>query len=370
MHILLTTDGAGGVSTFTAELARGLAERGHRVSRVVLGSPGPNLGPDLGPIYHLPGRLEWMDGAAADVAAHRHRLSQMSADLGVDLIHSNHFAAALGGADGRPRLLTVHSDVLSWRRTVLGADVPTAGSLDWYRDLVTEALASAALVTAPSQATLDDLRLSYGLERPAQVVYNGRSAGDFVPPRHKQALIAGVGRLWDAGKNPQLLCRTDLPWPAVLAGPSQHPVSGGHWHPPAVDGRPARRRVRLLGAMPPAGIRHLLRRAAIFVGTSRYEPFGLAPLEAALSGCALVLNDIPSYREIWAGSAAYFARDSGDALARVLQRLAGDDRSRAELAANGLHRARTRYSAAAMTDAYVALYRRLVSRSRAGAPAP
>ncbi len=30
---------------------------------------------------------------------------------------------------------------------------------------------------------------------------------------------------------------------------------------------------------------------------ARYEPFGLSVLEAALSGCALVLGDIPSLRE-------------------------------------------------------------------------
>ena len=46
-------------------------------------------------------------------------------------------------------------------------------------------------------------------------------------------------------------------------------------------------------------MRELLGRAAIYIATSRYEPFGLAPLEAALSRCALVANDIPSLRELW-----------------------------------------------------------------------
>ena len=32
---------------------------------------------------------------------------------------------------------------------------------------------------------------------------------------------------------------------------------------------------------------------------ARYEPFGLSILEAALSGCALVLGDLPSLRELW-----------------------------------------------------------------------
>jgi glycogen(starch) synthase len=38
---------------------------------------------------------------------------------------------------------------------------------------------------------------------------------------------------------------------------------------------------------------------------ARYEPFGLSVLEAALSGCALVLGDIASLREVWGGAACY-----------------------------------------------------------------
>jgi glycosyltransferase involved in cell wall biosynthesis len=34
----------------------------------------------------------------------------------------------------------------------------------------------------------------------------------------------------------------------------------------------------------------------VFVSLARYEPFGLAVLEAAGAGCALVLSDIESFR--------------------------------------------------------------------------
>ena len=43
----------------------------------------------------------------------------------------------------------------------------------------------------------------------------------------------------------------------------------------------------------------------IFVSVSRYEPFGLAVLEAAHAGCALVLSDIPTFRELWQGAASF-----------------------------------------------------------------
>ena len=57
--------------------------------------------------------------------------------------------------------------------------------------------------------------------------------------------------------------------------------------------------MRLLGSLSPRALAAWLARAAIYCLPARYEPFGLSVLEAALSGCALVLGDIPSLREIW-----------------------------------------------------------------------
>ena len=54
-------------------------------------------------------------------------------------------------------------------------------------------------------------------------------------------------------------------------------------------------------------------RAAIYALPARYEPFGLSILEAALSGCALVIGDIPSLREIWADAALFVPSDGHDA---------------------------------------------------------
>jgi glycosyltransferase involved in cell wall biosynthesis len=49
--------------------------------------------------------------------------------------------------------------------------------------------------------------------------------------------------------------------------------------------------------------------ASIYALPARYEPFGLSVLEAALSGCALVLGDIPSLREIWGDAAVFVPLD-------------------------------------------------------------
>ena len=68
-------------------------------------------------------------------------------------------------------------------------------------------------------------------------------------------------------------------------------------------------------------MRNLYSRASIYAATARYEPFGIAPLEAAFSRCAIVANDIPSYREIWGESAIYFRTNCADSLAETMREL-------------------------------------------------
>src|SRR5205814_6907963 len=76
-------------------------------------------------------------------------------------------------------------------------------------------------------------------------------------------------------------------------------------------------------------LRQLYARSAIYIATSQYEPFGLAPLEAALSRCAIVASDIPSFREIWGDAAVYFTNNDPDSLQKVLARLHDDTELRA-----------------------------------------
>ena len=93
---------------------------------------------------------------------------------------------------------------------------------------------------------------------------------------------------------------------------------------------------------------------------ARYEPFGLCALEAGLAGCALVLGDIPSLREVWGGAALYVDPDDEALLERVLNRLIEDAELRDEMS----HRARKRaalYTVERMADGYNQLYASLLS---------
>ena len=105
-----------------------------------------------------------------------------------------------------------------------------------------------------------------------------------------------------------------------------------------------------------------LARAAVFALPARYEPFGLLPLEAALSGCALVLGDIESLREVWGDAADYVDPDDADALARTINTLIASP-ERLHAASGAAYAQAVGYGMERTAAAYVDLYQ------RAGVPA-
>jgi glycosyltransferase involved in cell wall biosynthesis len=206
-----------------------------------------------------------------------------------------------------------HSCVCSWWRAVKGEDAPP----EWaeYRRRVRDGLAAADLVVAPSRDMLGALRTNYGPLPASRVIYNGRDASLYAASKRKRPMILSAGRLWDEAKNLAALeaIAGELDWPVYVSGDEQGP-----------DGTSNRaRRTRPLGRLAPETLARWLGAASIYCLPAKYEPFGLSAVEAALSGCALVLGDIPSLREVWGDAAEYVpprdtvaVRDTLNAIAR------------------------------------------------------
>src|SRR5581483_1901820 len=85
-----------------------------------------------------------------------------------------------------------------------------------------------------------------------------------------------------------------------------------------------------------------------------------------LSGCALVLGDIASLRELWQGAALFVHPDDTDRLRGLLRTLMLRQNLRAAFAERALARARS-FTAARTLAAYRGAYARL---ARAGRRAP
>ena len=78
--------------------------------------------------------------------------------------------------------------------------------------------------------------------------------------------------------------------------------------------------------------------------------------QAAQAGCALVLSDIATFRELWDGAAMFVAPGNDAALAHELRALGADERRCAALGVAASRRAE-HYTAGAMGTAMLEVYR-------------
>jgi glycosyltransferase involved in cell wall biosynthesis len=199
------------------------------------------------------------------------------------------------------------------------------------------------------------------------VIYPGRNPIFFNPYVSKDDCVLSVGRLVDAGKQVFLLTQHQHPLPVCIVGAEQTvPMPR---IPIRADVKVATEKttVAIRGPQTDAQLRALYSRAAIYAATSRYEPFGMAALEAAFSRCAIVANDIPSYREIWGDAALYFRTNDAASLAESIRMLNEDRPMRRAYAELAYTRARERFTTKRMIDEWLELYRSLTSASSVAA---
>jgi glycogen synthase len=346
-RVLMTTDAVGGVWSYSLELAGALAAESIEVVMVVVGPPPSTAQRDelrasrVAESYELHQALEWMPDPWVDVDEAGCRLLELARGVRPDVVHLNGYAHAVLPFSA-PTVVAAHSDVLSWWRAVHGTVAPPIWSA--YAARVGAGLQAADVVVAPSSAMLDALHREYGFTG-GTVIPNARRA-DWVRCAEKEPLIVGVGRMWDPAKNLAALAAAALivDWPVVVVGAGSEP-SASSASLPCLG----------LGSLPFSGVAEWLGRASIFAAPARYEPFGLAALEAAHSGCALVLGDIPSQREVWAEAAIFVDPTDEAALGVTLRDLSRRPDRCVEMARHATSRAR-RYAPEAMGRAYASLY--------------
>lgn len=87
-----------------------------------------------------------------------------------------------------------------------------------------------------------------------------------------------------------------------------------------------------------AALRAAYQQARVFVNPSRYEGFGLPPLEAIAHGCVVASSNTSSMPEVLGDSAVYFDPESIGEMAKATEKAAFDESCRAELLENGERR--------------------------------
>lgn len=357
MRILVTSDVVGGVWRYTVTLARQLERRGHTVAVAILGEPGGDRLRELPrgvTSFQRDLRLEWMPGGLDDAPAATRWIADVAAEWEADVVHLNQLAYS-AEAIPAPVVVVAHSDVLSWFEAVRGEPAPA----DWvdYQEVVRRSLSAAAAVAAPTAYQARRVARHYG-RSDVRVIHNGmeelEEAHREVSPPSERSLVLVAGRAWDEAKGIVLLDRAlgemGLDAPSVhLVGPIEGPA-GEALH---VENLVTQ------GEVDGTTMHRFYRNTRLYVAPSLYEPFGLAPLEAAAHGCALLLSGIGSFQELWTGAADFFDPLTPSVLAGTLAEVLTEPERLDERAAESSARARTLYTASRMADAYESLYQEI-----------
>lgn len=355
-RVLMTVDAVGGVWRYGLDLTSGLRSKGVETVFAGLG-PRPSdaqrrEAEAIGKLVWLEAPLDW----TAESEASLKRVPDLIADLavreGAELLHLNLPSQAAGLDAAVPVVVVSHSCVVTWFAGVRGHAVPD--DWQWHYRLNRNGFDRADAVLAPSRSHAVMLQQAYGPIDGLQVVYNASR----VAPREgeRENFVFAAGRWWDEGKNGALLdaAAEHIAWPVVMAGASSGP-NGQHLPLQNVIHR---------GELSHAEVMALTARAAIVVSPSVYEPFGLAVLEAARLGRALVLSDIPTYRELWDGAALFADPRDPDAFADAVNRLSQDSPLRGMLGRQALSRSGN-FTAEAQSQTVMRIYANLLSPSDA-----
>lgn len=355
-HVLMTADTIGGVWTFVLELCRVLGKRKIKVTLVTMGRPPEESQSReiraLSNVRFVPTeyRLEWMDCCESDLESSGRFLLALAEAVKPDLVHCNtYYHASL--PFNAPVLLTAHSCISSW--WVACKQEPVPDKWKHYEQIITRAIRAADLLIAPTAAYLDLFCLLHGNPRHARVIWNGSDVRQ-IPTTQKEHFVFSAGRLWDEAKNVSLLCKAALEAgvPLMLGGDQTSPAGSKAEFPG----------VTVLGRLTREQMHDWMSRALICASPARYEPFGLTILEAAHCGCALVLSDIPTLRELWEGAAIFPHANDLAEWQEVLSYLFAHPEIATAVGEEARARAR-RYSADAMGAAYVSAYEAVLSHA-------
>ncbi|WEX79075.1 glycosyltransferase family 4 protein [Sinorhizobium numidicum] len=351
----MSVDAIGGVWRYAMDLAGAVRTAG--VETVFVGfGPAPSEqqrreAERIGMLEWTNAPLDWTVADEEELDIVPDRLAELSIKHSAELLQLNLPSQAASCGNGLPVVAVSHSCVVTWFEAVRASALPPEWL--WQKRRNRQGLDRADVVLAPSRSHAAALARCYGPIGNLSVVYNASRQSGYVEAREN--FVFAAGRWWDEGKNGAVLDRAAaaIHWPVVIAGSCDGP-SGQRLTIEHADHR---------GELAHDDTMALMSRAAIVVSPSIYEPFGLAALEAARSGTALVLADIPTYRELWDGAALFADPADPGALAAAVNRLVDDARLRAELGRRARLRSR-RFTIEAQRNAMLDVYRQAVREPR------
>lgn len=289
--------------------------------------------------------------------------------FGADLYHEPSFLPFR--FDG-PTVVTIHD--LSWIRFPESHPAERVRILD---SLVPVAMETASRLIVVSEfvrrEVVDQFHVSPArisvVHNAARSIFKPRTADQRAATLQRLGLIDGsyflcVGTL-EPRKNLQLALRAHALLPARLRQRCPLVISGARgWHLSELEkmmaAAAARDELIVPGFVDDDSLADLYSGAAALLYPSRYEGFGLPPLEAMACGTPVILSNAASLPEVGGVAAVYHSPDDAEALASAMQRMLDDAAYRQERAQASLMQA-ARFSWQQAAQHTLAAYRDALS---------
>jgi glycosyltransferase involved in cell wall biosynthesis len=358
-----------GVGRYTVGLARALAARDD-IELVQVGAAG-----ERPPVArHQGGETEFASKHPFSLAGAR-ELARIASATRADVLHCTHFPTPVPAS--HPLVVTIH-DLMP---LLVPGIMPSLPKRLAYRYWNRRAAKIADRIVVPSLSTAADVGRTFPISADKTRV-TPEASDDFAagPMGHLDPALAEVAdwpyllSMGSTRKHKDLptllhafaqvaLARPELR--LLLVGADDYDYLDAEMH--AVPAT-LRERVVFTGRVDDQQLRTLYAGAQVFAFPSRYEGFGLPPLEAMSFGAPCVVADAASLPEVVGDAALLFPPGDSAALAGAIERILTDHELRDQLAHEGVARARL-FSWAHTAEATVAVYREAIGGEEAAAGA-
>ncbi|MDQ3928905.1 MAG: glycosyltransferase family 4 protein [Chloroflexota bacterium] len=201
--------------------------------------------------------------------------------------------------------------------------------------------------TSATTQSLTNTRRKYGLGNDSYII----CVGPWVARKNLSVVVAAFEEVAARSPNVRLVITGDLP--RGMKGTTPEQMVGAL--PPY-----ATERVHAVGFVPKEELVALVSGATVLAYPSRYEGFGLPPLEAMAAGVPVVASDTPAVAEVTASAALLASVDSPREWAAALASVLTNPDRAAQLRAAGLRRSAD-FSWERCAKETIALYKRVAN---------
>jgi glycosyltransferase involved in cell wall biosynthesis len=374
IHFLLAKDffRGGGIETYTREVGRRLAARGHEVT--VYSTRGNEECVDEWEgmrFIWLPSiKPHWVEKSAGALLAALKALREEAPDV----LHLHSVVAGslapLLRFKGTPCVVQMHG--IEWLRNRWGA--VAKGVL---KAMERASLASADAITAVSQTQCEYFKKNYNLD--CEYISTAAEIKEFASPklicdlgiRPRKYVFFAARLVPEKGAHYliEAFRRLSTDHSLIIAG--EAPAAGGYGQR-LLDMAKGDERIRFLGRVQGRLLEELFSNAALFAQPSELEGLSIGLIEGMSYGTPCLASDIPENREVVGDAALLFRNKDVDDLERQLTWALSNVEATVKLAAKGRRRVQELFTWERVVDQLEALYTRVATgaRKRDSTPVP